>query len=361
MKKPNKKVFITGSNGYIGNPLMKFLEKKGYEVAGIDNSFREDTVKSLTPIKKHEKSWQGDVLEYSLLKAQITDIKPDVIIHLAEIPSAPFSMRNQDTAYLTQKNNILGTLNVLWAIKEIDPKIHLIKLGTAGEYPDWLYPKEIEIPESPRMRIEGQREGWDIEDWEIPVPRYGGSWYHMSKLHDSNNCDYASRIWELDITDINQAPVYGYIKGTRFDYDSEWGTVVNRFVAQSLKNYPLTVYGTGEQQRGYIHLKNALKAIELVIQNRPKGYDIVHQLTETKTINEIASMVDKHRGCGVKHIDNPRAEAPQNEFNFEMKKLKDWGLKPITMKESLGELIEQIAPYRRDIDKKFFLPKAKWK
>jgi len=350
------KVLILGSNGYLGNVLMNHLEKKGYEVCGCDNDFREYKIESLTPIKRHSKSFFCDVRDYTNLKRLIDKFCPNTIVHLAEIPSAPYSMKNQEQSIETQEVNILGSLNVLWAIKEIDPTIHLVKLGTAGEYPDWLYPKEIQIPEDARITV--KRKG---KDWIIPTPRYAGSFYHMSKLHDSFNCDYANRIWGIDITDINQAPVYGYVEGTRFDYDEEFGTVINRFVTQALVNHPLTVYGKGGQTRSYIHIQNSMEAIELVIKNRPKGYKTIHQLTETKTINEIAELIKKHTGCKIKNIPNPRNEKDYNEFDFEMKQLKEWGLKPIFMENKIQELIDQIKPYKNKIKKSLIMPKIKWK
>lgn len=352
-----KRCLLLGSSGYIGTPLMQYLEAKGHEVLGIDNGFREKEARSITPVKKHPDTIACDVCNYVYLKEIIKSFNPDTIIHLAEIPAAPYSMIGQKEAYETQENNTCGSLNVLWAIKEVNPNIHLIKLGTAGEYPDWLYPDHIEIPEGSRIKVKNK----DGYDWEIPTPRYFGSFYHASKFFDSYNCDYANRIWGLNITDINQAPVYGYIEGTRFDVDEIFGTVVNRFVAQAIKGYPLTVYGKGEQTRGFIHLKNSIEAIEIVLNERPEGFNIIHQLTETKTMNEIAELVQEHTGCKINHIENPRAEKESNKFNFEMKWLKERGLKPIYMKDSIGELIEQIKPYEENIREEEFEPKIKWK
>lgn len=350
---------ILGINGYIGNALRKHMEGK-FEVVGCDNNTRSLLVgliggKSLTPMDLGDYTVL-DVTDYLSLSNYIEQENPDVIIHLAEQPSAPYSMKGPEESSFTQHNNIIGSLNVLWAIKEINPKIHLIKIGTAGEYPDWLYPPYIKIPEESRTVV--QKDG---KDWVIPTPRYGGSFYHMSKLHDSFNCDYANRIWGLDITDLNQAPLYGHVEGNRFDYDEHFGTVVNRFVVQALIGHPLTVYGEGNQTRGYIHLKNAMEAIELVIKNRPKGYQTIHQLTETKTVNEIAELVKKHTGCKIKKIENPRAENGRNEFDFEMKKLKEWGLETIKMEDSIEELIKQIKPHIGNVIKEVINPKTKWK
>lgn len=349
------KVLILGSSGYIGNALMYYLESKKFEVFGCDNGSRQILApESLTKVKPHKQTTLLDVTDYGLLKNYITNINPDVIVHLAENPSAPYSMKNAKNAGDVQNNNVVGSLNVLWAIREVNPKIQLIKLGTAGEYPDWLF-DGITIPENSRVKVKYQD-----KDWEIPTPRYFGSFYHASKFFDSYNCDYACRIWGLNITDINQAPVYGWTDGTRFDYDEEFGTVVNRFVAQALAGYPLTVYGTGGQTRGYIHLQNSLEAIELIIKNPADGFRIVNQLTETKKVIEIAELVQKHTGCDIKCIDNPRAERNENEFVFQKDILDSLGLKPIYMEDSIGEFIEKIKPYKDKIDKSLFNPKIKW-
>jgi UDP-sulfoquinovose synthase len=350
------RILILGSNGYLGNALIHYLDKK-HEVYGCDNGLRDRLApESLTPVKPHPQTKNIDICNYGKLRDYILEIRPEAIVHLAEIPSAPFSMKSPKDSAFTQQNNIVGSLNVLWAIKEVDPTIHLVKLGTAGEYPDWLYPPNIQVPEGARIYV-----GRDGAKWKIPTPRYGGSFYHMSKLHDSNNCDYANRIWGLKITDINQAPVYGHVDGTRFDYDEEFGTVVNRFVAQALAGYPLTVYGEGRQTRGYIHIKNSLEAIELVLKNPPEDFRIIHQLTETKSINDIAELVQKHTGCQIDHIENPRAENPSNEFDFEMQWLSDNGLKPIYMKQAIAQFINEIRPYQKKINKRLFEPKIKWK
>lgn len=334
------RILITGIEGYIGRALCHFLNSKHtYFVSGIDNGLRQKNVSliggtslmELSPIDCHH---HFDICDYDALKERIVDFEPTTIIHLAEQPSAPFSFISPYQSTYTQYNNVVGTLNVLWAIKETNPNIHLIKLGTAGMYVDWLY-KDVTIPESPRITVNYQN-----KDWEIPTPRYAGSWYHMSKFFDSYNIDYACRIWGLRATDINQGIVYGHMYGTRFDYDQYFGTVINRFMAQALAKTPLTVYGTGHQMRGFINLKNSLEAIELIANNPPvEGeYRIVHQLTQTCTINDLATMIAQITGIGINHISNPRAELPENKFVFEAKYLKDLGLQAVPLREGLEEL-----------------------
>lgn len=359
-----KRILVLGSNGYIGNALMWALNSK-YKVMGVDSDIREYLVereggKSLTPIKKHPDTKFCDIGDYEEINHIIQDFKPDAIVHLAEQPSAPYSMKGPLECTNTQTNNIKGTLNILWAIKN-NPDIHLIKLGTAGEYPDWLYPEDVTIPESSRMKVLNMDDEGHM--WEIPTPRYGGSWYHFSKLHDSNNIDYACRIWGIRATDINQSPVWGHKINTRFDYDECFGTVVNRFIVQAVCGMPLTVYGEGEQQRGFIHLKSALKAIKIVIENPPqKGeFRVIHQLTETKTIKEVAKLVQGVTGCKINYIENPRAEMKRNRFKFECKFLKKHGLKPIVMTEgTIEEMVSVVEGYRDHIIKDVINPKIKW-
>lgn len=349
-----EKILILGSSGYIGNALMQYLDGK-YDIKGVDNNSREFLVnnigsESLTPVIRHPKTIELDIRNYDDIEEVIRDFRPSTIVHLAEQPSAPWSMKDVSSACNTQTNNIVGTLNVMWAIKKLNPNIHLIKLGTAGEYPDWLY-NNVKIPESDKIVVR-----YDDTNWTIPTPRSAGSFYHFSKLFDSLNLEYGSRIWGLNITDINQAPVWGYINGTRFDYDFWFGTIINRFAVQKAIGMPLTIYGTGDQQRGFIHIQNALEAIELVISHPPDGFRIIHQLTEVKTINEIADLI----GGDKQYIKNPRVEMPTNRFNFEMKILKDWGLKPIYMKDKIGELLETVEKYKNSVRTDVIMGDTKW-
>ena len=355
-----KRIMILGMEGYIGRALNPFLNERGYYVSGVDNGLRQknvllvgsDSLFELPAIDCHHL----DICDYDALHQRISDYEPDTIVHLAEQPSAPFSFLNPYQSTYTQYNNVVGTLNILWAIKDINPDIHLIKLGTAGLYPDWLY-KDVIIPESSRITVKYQN-----KDWTIPAPRYAGSWYHMSKLHDSNNIDYACRIWGLRATDINQGIVYGHRYNTRFDYDQYFGTVLNRFVVQAFFKIPLTVHGTGNQQRGFIHLQNSLEAIELIAKNPPsKGeYRIVHQLTDVHTINELATLVTKVWAGSINHIPNPRAELPENKFTFEAKFLKDLGLKPVDMESELRSLFAKIKEKSHDIKRDAVHPTTKW-
>jgi nucleoside-diphosphate-sugar epimerase len=355
--KSRKKVIILGADGYIGVALFNYLQSKNFLVFGIDDGTRERAVvsigsSSLTNNKKVS-SFRFDVsTKYKELKDIIEGFKPDTVVNLAQQPSAPFSMIDAEHANNTQKNNINGAMNLLWVIKEVDPKIQIIQLGTAGEYPDWLY-KDMEVPESSRIKV-----NYKNKEWEIPTPRYAGSWYHFSKLYASYNADYACKIWGLRVTDVNQGVVYGHMEGTRFDYDQYFGTVVNRFITQKVAGIPLTIYGTGDQMRSFINIKNSVQAIELMIDNpADEGeYRIVQQLTETYTVNDIAKMI----GGPAERMENPRVEMEKNEFKFEAKKLKTLGLKTITMKEELPNMLDIIKEASWKIKEKVIQPETKW-
>lgn len=357
-----KRVLICGADGYIGVALYYYLQDNGFEIMGLDNGMRESNVKSLGSDSLTHASKRADFkldisTQYKDLKELIATYRPDVIVNLAQQPSAPWSMASAENAIESQRNNICGGLNVLWAVKEIDPNIHVIQIGTAGEYPDWLY-KDIEVPEGSRIKVK-----YNNADWEIPTPRYASSWYHFSKLHSSYNADYACRIWGLKVTDINQGIVYGNTEHNRFDYDFWFGTVINRFVVQAVAGVPLTVYGTGGQTRSFIHIKNSIEALKLMIENPPQEgeYRIIHQLTDVKSVWEIAKMVQAITDCEIQQIDNPRMEMADNEFKFEAKKLKTLGLKPVDMETEVRNLVDIVSKYKDNIKKEVIMPTVKWK
>lgn len=355
------RVLILGAAGYIGAALTAYLRRHRelYEVFGCDNFWRAEKAVSMVPTEPPSAVDYLDVTGYDELEGYIRWCSPDAVVHLAEQPSAPYSMKGPEEASFTLSNNTVSTMNVLWAIHKVDKDIRLLKLGTAGEYVDWLYPSYIRIPEQPRIMVE-----YMGEDWLIPTPRFFGSTYHASKLFDSYLCDYYARVWGLHIIDINQAPVYGWVPGTRFDYDECFGTVVNRFIAQALSGSPITIYGTGQQVRGFIYLPDALEAIRLLLLNQFRWGDyrckVVHQLTETRTIESIASMVARLTGGEVIRLPNPRAEMQQNSFNFEARKLGELGLKPTYMEEALPGIVEQLCPYAGNVDPSLFNPTIEW-
>lgn len=360
-----RRILILGADGYIGVALYYYLENQGFTVMGVDNSMRERNVinigsDSLTfaskpadiklDISEEQKGRENELTEI------VRSFGPEVIVNLAQQSSAPFSMASSKNALETQRNNICGGLNVLWAVKEANPDINVIQLGTAGEYSDWLY-GDIEVPEGSRIDVK-----YNGKDWTIPTPRYAGSWYHFSKLHSSYNADYACRIWGLKVTDINQGIVYGHLEHTRFDYDEYFGTVINRFVAQAVAGIPLTIYGEGGQTRSFIHLKNSIQAIELLINNPPitGEYRIIQQLTDVKSVWQIAKMVQAITDCEIQKVDNPRVEMSSNNFNFEALKLKTLGLKPVDMETEIRILIKLVEKYKDNIRKEVIMPTVHW-
>jgi nucleoside-diphosphate-sugar epimerase len=347
------KILIAGINGYMGTALYKHLKDK-HEVFGFDNNLREKAVlevggRSITPKKEIPYDYL-DAKNYDMLKRYIEDKKPDAIVWLAEQPSAPYSHIDAKHAKATIENNQLGSINVLYTIKEVNPDIHLIKLGTEGEYPDWLWNGK-HIPEGNRVKVRllnkvGEMDDIPIEvrvdDWEIPTPRYFGSWYHFTKFSESYMMDYANRIWGLNITDINQGIIYGHRHGTRLDVDEFFGTLVHRFIAQAVTGNPLTVYGEGGQTRGMICLQNSLEAIELLIDNPAKGLRVLHQTGFEYSVNQVAEMIKDHIDCEIKHIENPRPEMPRNHFTFDTSTLDKLGLKKISLEEELPRLIKTV-------------------
>jgi len=375
MELTKARVLILGMDGYLGWALYCYLRNKVNIVNGLDNFSRRrhvheigseslfplpaETGQECRPIYTHD-------LVYNPAKVHkfIEEFNPTTIIHFAEQPSAPFSMRNSSSAAITQRNNVVGSLNLLWMLRE-HPHIHLVKLGTMGEYSDWIYKNNVEIPEA--NRIEVQYQDTDIT---IPTPRWAGSFYHWSKVFDSFNLEFACRLWGLSATDLNQGVVYGTrILGmadnelTRFDYDNYFGTVVNRFIVQSLTDIPLTVYGSGNQTRGYININDTMRAISLAIQNPPPKSTcrIVNQLTEVFSVNEIALMVQQLTGCAIESIDNPRLENEEHTYNPTFNKLEEWGLSdPHKMEQMLPSMLEDVKPFSSRILRDVIAPETKW-
>lgn len=352
------KVLILGSEGYIGTALQDHLREKGHEVKGIDNNSRKENVISVGGDSVTEKKVKDHIdidisTEFEELCSVVKDFQPDTIVHLAEIPSAPFSMISPEHSSRVIRNNTTGTMNVLWAVKLHAPDAHLIKLGTEGEYPDWLW-NEKHIPEGHYMEVDN--------GWKIPVPRNFGSVYHSTKFYESFLIEYFCRIWGITATDVNQGVVYGHRNGTRFDIDECFGTVINRFVAQAVIGMPLTVYGEGGQTRGFINLQNSIEAIELLTVNPPeKGeFRVIHQTTQEHSVMGIAEKIQELTGCEIKKIPNPRKEMDHNEFTFETKTLDDLGLKTIPLDEELPRLIETITENKDRIIESSIMPKTTW-
>ena len=371
------KILICGMDGYIGWPLTLRLLALGNEVYGIDNFARRKNVEEIDswsaipilPMEKRIKNlkneyhdkinfFEGDLLDPKFTNDVLKKIQPDAIVHLAEQPSAPYSMIDQDHTVYTQQNNVIGTLNLLHAIKQFSPAAHLIKLGTMGEYgtPD------IDIAEG----------FFDIEfrgkKTTIPFPRLAGSWYHWTKVHDSNNIMFACKLWELRSTDIMQGVVYGTRTSeiteekdhTRFDFDEVFGTAINRFCAQAVIGYPLTVYGKGKQIRGFLALTDSIQCICLLLNNPPdKGeYRVVNQFDEQYRIDELAQRIQKlgnKHGLQVtiKQFENPRLEMEEHYYKADHEKLKKMGFKQTThIDDELTGMIDDLTTHIERIEAK---------
>lgn len=385
------RVCILGGDGYLGWPTAMYLANRGHDVVLVDNLAKRAwearcgvrPLKPLPAFAERVQSWNrmaaktgrkplravvGDIANnYATLVAEFAHIRPDTIIHYAEQPSAPFSMSSQATAVETQRNNVLGTLNVLFAMRETCPDAHLVKLGTLGEYG------------TPNIDIE---EGWlDIEHNgrrdRVLYPKRPGSFYHLSKVHDSANLEFGCRIWNMRVTDLNQAVVYGIETDeiglspdfhTSFHYDSVFGTVINRFVVQAVIGMPLTVYGKGNQTRGVINIRDTLRCVELATLNpaRPGEFRVFNQVTQQFSMNALADMVVEaaaQKGIRVeaKHIANPRTELEQHYYNVKHSALEHLGLEPHLLTiPVLGRMIDVVQRYRANVLRGSILPHITW-
>jgi UDP-sulfoquinovose synthase len=310
----------------------------------------------------------GDVMDYDFLSSTIKEFAPDTIIHFAEQRSAPYSMIDRKHAVFTQVNNVVGTLNVLFAIREICPDCHLIKLGTMGEYGT----PNIDIEEG-YINIEhnGRRD-------TVPFPKQPGSFYHLSKVHDSHNMMFTCKIWGLRATDLNQGVVYGTMTDeialdegliNRLDYDEVFGTVLNRFCVQAAIGQPLTVYGKGGQTRGFLDIRDTVRCVELSCLNPAERGEcrVYNQFTEQFSVLDIALKVkEAGKDLGMKveidHLPDPRVEAESHYYNAKHSKLLDLGLQPHFLSESLLDSLMNIAQkYRDRVDPTIMLPQVNWR
>jgi UDP-sulfoquinovose synthase len=381
------RVLILGGDGYLGWPTAMRFSGKGHEVAVVDNFARRRWVEemggdSLTPIVslderieawrevsgKRITSYVGDLAEDTLAADVVIDFQPDTIIHYGEQPSAPWSMRSVDHAVATQQNNVVGSLKLLWAMRDHAPNAHLIKLGTMGEYGTPNIDIEegfIEITHNGRTDV-------------LPFPKMPGSLYHLSKVHDSHNIHFACRVWGLRATDLNQGVVYGIETPeaklderllTRFDYDEAFGTALNRFCVQAVVGRPLTVYGVGGQTRGFLNIVDTLQCVELTANN-PAGageYRVFNQFTETFTVAELAEKV-KQAGAEVgitvtiDNLQNPRFELEEHYYNPVHTKLPSLGLEPTLLSENLIEsTLGVIQRYRDRVISDVIAPSTQWR
>src|SRR6266705_2324614 len=378
------KILVLGGDGYLGWPTALHLSHAGHNVAVADNFARrqydhELGVESLVPIEtlrtrvtawreltgEDIKCYVGDLTDADFTYHIISDYHPDAVVHYAEQRAAPYSMIDRKHAVYTQTNNVVGTLNLLYAIADVDPGIHLVKLGTMGEYG------------TPNIDIE---EGWlEVEHKgrtdRVLYPKRPGSFYHLSKVHDSHNIEFACRVWGLRATDLNQGVVYGQQTGetarderlaTRFDYDAVFGTVLNRFVILAALGQPLTVYGDGGQTRGLIDIRDTAECIRLAAEHPPKQgeFRVFNQMTESMSVLEIAKLVaDLHPNVvDVEHLDNPRVEAEQHYYKVTHTGLVELGLQPHLLSDTLLTSLYAIADrYKHRADPAALRPTVNWR
>ena len=383
------KILILGADGYLGWPTSIRLASLGHKVFMIDNFSKrkienENEITPLIsqlPIQKKVSIWNknsyskhklhfeyGDMLNHRFLYNLCGKIKPDAIIHYAEQPSAPYSMISREQAVFTQQNNIIGSLNLLFAMKKNCPNAHLLKLGTMGEYGT----PNIDIEEG-YLKIKHKNR----IDY-LPYPKSPPSIYHLSKCHDSANLIYLTNLWKLRSTDLNQGVVYGLntnetIKrnefATSFHYDHIFGTILNRFFTLAALEKPLLLYGSGNQKRSFLNINDTLQCILLALKNPPKkGHcEIRNQYTAIFSLKELAQKVVKAAkeldiNLKVKNIKNPRVEKDSHYFNPTNKSFKKIGLKPEKLsQEFIKNSINFVRKNISKINKSIISPSVKWR
>ncbi|MBU2249318.1 MAG: NAD-dependent epimerase/dehydratase family protein [Gammaproteobacteria bacterium] len=391
------RILVLGCDGYIGFPLALHLLQKGHSVYSLDSYVRRERVlsigsDSLTPIatkmdRDHIlKEWGmkepiarvhlGASTVPEIVENVLREFQPDCVVHLAEQPSAPFSQMGVRMASITQSDNVIGTLHLLWAMYQSCPKAHLVKLGTMGEYGT----PECDIPEGEITKdcLAKHRDMYGIAPCPMSgllFPRTPGSFYHASKVMDTINIEFACRNWGLNSTDIMQGVVFGLGPFTeeklltRFDYDEYFGTVINRFCVQALIGQPLTIYGYGQQKRGFLTLSDSIQCLTLAIENPAEEgeYRTLNQFENIYSINKLAVLVCRGANklgidCGIKNIPNPRNEAETHYYHPEHQKLFDLGYVPtVDIQGEITKLIEQLIPYKDRIIEKVIMPTTKWR
>lgn len=366
------RVLILGGDGFCGWPTALHLSAKGHDVTIVDNLSRRNIdnelgVGSLTPIRfmgERIEAWKEvsgrtiafkriDVAsEYGALLALIKSFAPDTIIHFAEQRAAPYSMKSSWHKRYTVDNNLSATNNVLAAIVESGVGSHLVHLGTMGVY--GYGTAGAKIPEG-YLTVKVENGDGELVETEILYPANPGSIYHMTKTQDQLFFAFYNKNDKIRITDLHQGIVWGtQTKETRlderlinrFDYDGDYGTVLNRFLMQSAVGYPLSVHGTGGQTRAFIHLQDTVRCIELAVENPPQHGErvcIFNQMTETHRVRDLAKMIAERTGAKIAFVDNPRNEDAENELAVENQRLLGLGLNPITLEQGLLDEVVEIA------------------
>lgn len=380
------RILILGGDGYLGWPTAMHFSARGDEVLIVDNFAKRrweleegiEPLVALPTLHKRIESWKsisgksielqvGDLCNHRFVYTILDNFKPDAIIHYGEQPSAPYSMQSRETAVYTQQNNVIGNMNVMFGIRHACPDAHLVKLGTMGEYG------------TPNIDIE---EGWiDIEhngrSDRMMYPKKPHSFYHLSKVHDSHNIEFACRVWGMRSTDLNQGVVYGIdteetmmdsALRTSFHYDDVFGTVLNRFLVQTAVGSPLTVYGSGSQTRGFLNIRDTISCVELAVDTpADEGeFRIFNQFTEQFSVIELAGMV---QAAGVRaglettvnHLENPRVEQEDHYYNAKHSKLVDLGLKPkLLTDDALDTMLAAVRANCDHVNPDVFMPRVRW-
>ena len=381
------RILILGGDGYLGWPTALHLSQRGHDVAILDNFARrawdhEMSTHSLTPIYSMQEriaiwhyhtgksihAFVCDICDYSFLEGIVRDFQPEAVVHFGEQRSAPYSMIDRRHAVFTQHNNVIGTLNLLYAIADHVPDCHLVKLGTMGEYGT----PNIDIEEGfITITHKGRTD-------TLPYPKQPGSWYHATKVHDSTNIMLACRIWGIRATDLNQGVVYGVSTPevelderlcTRFDYDGVFGTALNRFLVQAVAGVPLTVYGKGGQTRGFLDVRDTLACVELALLNPAERgeFRVFNQFTEQFNVMQLAETVREvaqefNLKVSIDHLPNPRVEKEEHYYNAANTHLLELGLQPHFLNETLLESVMQtVMKYGSHIRSHLIMPSVDWR
>ncbi|MDP3512782.1 MAG: NAD-dependent epimerase/dehydratase family protein [Sulfuritalea sp.] len=380
------RVLILGGDGYLGWPTAMHFSARGDEVVVVDNFAKRrweleegiEPLLSVPTLHARVKRWKevsgrdiqlkvGDLVNHRFVYTLFEAFKPEAIVHYGEQPSAPYSMQSRETAVYTQTNNIVGNLNVLFAMRHACPDAHLVKLGTMGEYG------------TPNIDIE---EGWltlnhNGRSDTVLYPKKPGSFYHLSKVHDSHNIEFACRVWGIRSTDLNQGVVYGIETDqtvlhadlrTSFHYDDVFGTVLNRFLVQAAVGSPLTVYGKGGQTRGFLNIRDTIQCVSLAVDSPADcgQFRVFNQFTEQFSVNDLARKVAetaKRAGVSVRidHLENPRVELEDHYYNAKHSKLVDLGLKPTLLTDkALDEMFATVRANSGHVEQEAFNPRIKW-
>ncbi|MFZ0913465.1 MAG: NAD-dependent epimerase/dehydratase family protein [Candidatus Korobacteraceae bacterium] len=382
------RVFIAGMDGYLGWSLAQYLAARGHQVAGADLFLRRQWVEemgscSATPIVPMKerlaalkesrglepKFWEADLRDYSAVERIFKEFHPDAVVHLGECPSAPYSMVDVHHATFVQVNNVVSTFNLMFAIRDLRPEAHLLKLGTMGEYGT----PNVDIPEGFfEIEYRGRRD-------RMPFPRQPGSFYHLSKVHGSNNIMFACKVWKLRATDVMQGVVFGTRIDemgsderllTRLDFDESFGTAINRFCCQAVIGHPLTPFGRGHQKRGFLPLRDSMQCLTLALENPPQPgeYRVLNQFEEVYDLTELAEKVRRVAGqLGLKveihNLENPRKEMEEHYYKPDHQNLRDLGYKPThDVEAEMKIMLTDLMKYRERIEakKEVLIPKIRW-